>query len=271
MATIYEPKGKAREYSPLALNPYLGCNHACKYCYVPGIRRCSPEQNLNIIEKHNFIDDLKKDARNLKDRNQQVLLSFMSDPYNSLEPEKKLTRKSLKILLDNRIPCAILTKAGTKALGDMDIFKLFGKSIQVGATLTLENDKDSFFWESGAALPSDRIEMLKQLKENGIKTWASFEPVIDPVQSVNLIKKVIDYVDIFKIGKLNNIYSEIQNKINWQEYLKTIVSILRSYNKAFYVKYDLRRICPEVKLFGNEVLQDEHNSLPFNKRHETLF
>ena len=33
MSLIYEPKGKAREYSPLALNVYSGgCDHACRYC-----------------------------------------------------------------------------------------------------------------------------------------------------------------------------------------------------------------------------------------------
>ena len=35
MSVIYTPKGAAREYSPLALNLYLQCTHACKYCYAP--------------------------------------------------------------------------------------------------------------------------------------------------------------------------------------------------------------------------------------------
>ena len=39
MSIIYEPTGKAREYSPLAANFYDGCDHGCKYCYAPGIRR----------------------------------------------------------------------------------------------------------------------------------------------------------------------------------------------------------------------------------------
>lgn len=36
--TIYEPSGKAREYSPLALNLYKGCDHGCNYCYVPDMK-----------------------------------------------------------------------------------------------------------------------------------------------------------------------------------------------------------------------------------------
>jgi DNA repair photolyase len=38
MQTIYEPKGKAREYAPLALNLYESCPHGCKYCYKEGMR-----------------------------------------------------------------------------------------------------------------------------------------------------------------------------------------------------------------------------------------
>lgn len=35
MKIIYEPKGAAKEYSELAVNLYLGCNHGCKYCFAP--------------------------------------------------------------------------------------------------------------------------------------------------------------------------------------------------------------------------------------------
>ena len=34
---IYEPKGRAREYSPLAANLYRGCGHGCIYCYAPAV------------------------------------------------------------------------------------------------------------------------------------------------------------------------------------------------------------------------------------------
>jgi len=35
MAVIYEPKGMALEYAPLACNLYRGCQHGCRYCYAP--------------------------------------------------------------------------------------------------------------------------------------------------------------------------------------------------------------------------------------------
>ena len=53
MSIIYQPKGKAREYSPLAANLYLGCNHGCKYCYAPSIR-FQTRQDFKIIESKGY-------------------------------------------------------------------------------------------------------------------------------------------------------------------------------------------------------------------------
>lgn len=262
-STIYEPRGKAREYSPLALNPYSGCNHGCRYCYVPPIRRLTAKENLKVNARPDFLRSVKREAERMTDRSKQVLFSFMSDPYNELEAIEGLTRGCLQILLDNRIPVSILTKAGTKALVDMDLFKKFGRSIQVGATLTFSNDDDSRFWEPGAAEPFDRLEMLEALHREGIKTWASFEPVIDPLQSLELIENGLPWIDIYKIGKLNNAFPDIEKEICWPDFLEAAIRVLRKNKKAFYVKYDLRRACQGVKLYGNEVLQDEHNTPPF--------
>ena len=40
---IYEPKGAALEYAPLAANLYSGCVHGCRYCFVPGVMRKTRE------------------------------------------------------------------------------------------------------------------------------------------------------------------------------------------------------------------------------------
>jgi hypothetical protein len=95
------------------------------------------------------------------------------------------------------------------------------------------------------------------LHDNGIKTFASFEPVIFPDQSLNLIKQSLGYVDVYKVGKINN-YNGIDKTIDWKDFLEKAVSILRESGKAFYIKHDLRQAAPSVRLYGNEVLPDEH-------------
>jgi DNA repair photolyase len=63
MSLIYSPKGKAGEYSPLAVNIYNGCNHGCFYCYVPKILGVYSKDYVHseLSEKNNFIDNLKKE------------------------------------------------------------------------------------------------------------------------------------------------------------------------------------------------------------------
>lgn len=257
MPVIYEPKGKAREYSPQALNLYLGCPHRCKYCYAPGALQrsrenyfCKPEPRKGVI------DSLFKEAKRAK--KEQILLSFIGDAYSDTLDNNKVTRQALEILLEAKLPVAILTKSGTRCLKDTDIFKEFGEHLQVGGTLTFNNKKDSMEWESGAALPEERIKMLKDLKASGIRTFASFEPVIDPKQSLELMEICLPYIDTYKIGKINN-FQGIDKAIDWEKFLSSVVELLRGHKKPFYIKYDLRMAAPSVKLYGNEVLCGEHN------------
>lgn len=230
MGCIYEPSGKAREYSPLALNIYNGCDHGCQYCYVKNIiadaRTPKP--------KFNLLSDLEKDAK--KGVNAQVLLCFMSDPYCNLEMETGLTRKALEILNRYDVPVSILTKGGSRILRDLDIIKSFA-SIKVGATLTFDNPKDSLEWEPGAALPQDRLNMLKRMHEEGIKTWVSIEPVISPKQSMTMIALSLPFVDQYKIGRWN--HDKRAESTDWAKFGSSAVELLRAYGKQFYVKDDL--------------------------------
>jgi DNA repair photolyase len=261
---IYTPSGKAREYSPLALNLYTGCNFGCKYCYAPRIRRKTREDYNTVVQRKEIIKKVKKSAEKHKNSSEPVLLCFMHDPYLDMEIEEEITKKTLEIFLEKKIPVSILSKAGTKVLRDIDLFKKFGKSIQVGATLTFINPKDHIEWEPNSATPENRIYALQKLKKNGIRTWASFEPVIDINQSLELIKRTVDFVDVYKVGKLNN-YKGIDKKINWSDFLSDVVNILRREDKRFYIKKDLREAAPDIRLYGNEVLMDEHNPEPFEE------
>ena len=262
MSVIYEPSGKAREYAKLACNLYTGCNHGCLYCYAPAIRRMTRDQYLLPTPRRNIIKEFEKDCKKYYNTEKAVLFNFMTDPYNSMESELRFTRECLKIALKHRIPVKILTKSKT-VLNDIDVIKKFGDHISVGMTLTFDNNGDSKKWEPEASLPFERVETLKTLFDNNIHTWASFEPVVDPLQSINMIIKSLPYVNHYKIGKINN-YQGLDKKIDWEWFLNHSIGILREH-KPFYVKYDLRKAAPLVNLHGGEVLADEFEPEPFIK------
>jgi len=239
MSIIYKPKGKALEYSPLAANLYKGCSHACKYCFAPRITHTdanvftSPEY---IRPRPNVIEQLKKDAVKYRGTDKNVLLSFTTDPYQPINDELGLTREALKIFNDNNIPVTILTKGGTRACKDFDIL-IKNPQNAFSVTLTTDDPAESFNWEPGAAPPYSRMESLRIADSQGIKTWVSFEPVINPDAVIRMIYRTHSYVDLYKVGKLN--YHHKAQTIDWQKFLFRVETELDKFQKERYIKKDL--------------------------------
>ena len=242
MSGIYQPTGAAREYSPLALNYIKGCDHGCVYCYVPimmkKFNRNYVHSEVYIKEEAKLLKELESSMKKFANSPVQVFLSFLTDPYSHFNNETKLTRRVLEMLLHYKIPVSILTKGGKNCLQDMDIYKKFGKNIQIGASLTFTSDDDSKKWEKNGALPNDRFSTLKTLHDSGIRTWASMEPVIYPDQSLAIMELTHNYVDFYKIGKLNH-FRKHEDKFDWTKFLNDSIEVMRRNNKDFYIKKDL--------------------------------
>ena len=256
---IYEPKGRAREYSPLALNYFKGCDHGCAYCYVPGMmtRFNADYKHNKVVAPSSFIE-LEKSAKKFQGCEKQILLSFTGDPYCNTENGE--TRQVLEILLKYDHKVAILTKNPEKALKDGDLMLKFGDRIKIGTTLTFSQIADSKKWEPGALAPKKRIAALREFANQGVKTWASFEPVIIPYQSLVLIEYVADFIDHVKVGKLNN-YKGIDKEIDWSLFLSNTVEVMRiaKMNDRFYIKKDLQAFNKGVHLSENETNEDYLN------------
>lgn len=265
MSVIYEPRGKAREYSPLAANFYSGCDHKCRYCYAPSIQFKTRDEYSNVSPRKNIVSLFEADAKKLPFCQRQILFNFMGDPYCTANNEHGVTRQCLEIALKHRLPIAVLTKGGERCLTDLDVFKKFGEHIKVGATLTFRDPELGDQWENGAALPEGRIKALETLHKNGVKTWASFEPVIDPAESLRMIKDTLHCCDEYKIGKLNN-FEGLDKQIDWTSFLNEAVIILRGALKRFYVKNDLRRAAPSIELTEMETTADLHCVPPWNEQ-----
>lgn len=240
---IYRPKGRALEYSPLALNHYLGCDHECTYCYNrfrwpiddARIRKIDIDVLRSEITENNYTD--------------QILLSFIGDPYCHAEMSSYWTRDILKLLFSKMMKVAVLTKGGTRCLRDLWLFDRHKHQVKVGATLSFISDDVAAVHEPNSAPPSERIAALRALHESGIRTWVSVEPVLDTMEALIAIKAVAPYVDEFRIGKLNH-DKELEAKIDWQDFLERVVSILEPHKdyRVVYIKTDLREAAPDVDL-----------------------
>jgi DNA repair photolyase len=239
MPIIYEPRGKAREYSALAANLYKGCAHACSYCFAPAATftdRSKFSDASYIRERPGALAQLAKDAEKLAGSRELILMSFTSDVYQPAEKELKLTRQALQIMERHNLRPQILTKAGLWAIKrDVD---LLAKANGVwAATLTTDDPAESLAWEPGAALPADRIAALKFAKAAGLETWVSFEPVINPDAVLRLVDQTHDFVDLYKVGKLN--YHPHTKTIDWGQFLDRAEAKLDEHGAARYIKIDL--------------------------------
>lgn len=237
MGVIYQPAGRAGEYSHLAVNLYVGCNHRCVYCYGKDVMR-NPDFHKIQAVRNGVIEKLAKEAPDYARTDERVLLCFACDPYQLLDEEEKVTRAAIEILRANDVPFQVLTKGGMRAARDFD---LYGPYDAFGTTLTLLDEEQSRQYEPGAALPADRIAAIKLAKEKDIETWVSLEPVLDAKQSLEIIRQTHEFVDHFKIGTLNHISHKTLGleTPNWRDFGKKVIQLCREFKTDFYIKKDL--------------------------------
>jgi DNA repair photolyase len=235
---IYEPRGRAGEYAPLAVNLYRGCGHGCIYCYAPEVTFIDRREFIKATPRQGIIEKLEKDAPQaaLDGHKGNVLLCFTCDPYQPINDIHGLTRQAIEILHKNGFNVTILTKGGKRAERDFDLLR---PGDEFATTLTFLDKQKSRQWEPGAAIPEERIESLRKAHELGIKTWVSLEPVIEPAESIEIIRQTHTFVDLFKVGLLN--YHPRGKEIDWRKFLQECIAILKQYGCQYYIKKDLRR------------------------------
>jgi hypothetical protein len=238
---IYAPAGQAGEYAPLAANPYRGCGHACAYCYVPAVLKIKREEfDAGAVERPGFLANLQKDAKKYQSAGitEQVMLSFTTDPYHP--GDNRLTRATIKTLQAYGLGVQTLTKGGSRALRDLDLFRPSRDAF--ASTLTSLDDAFSLKWERGAALPSDRIETLKKFHEAGIFTWVSLEPTLDVESSLQIVRETHSFISLYKIGRVN--YLPMTKTTDWQDYTLRMIELCNALNVTHYIKKDLQQYLP---------------------------
>jgi len=239
MNVIYEPKGRAREYSELACNLYRGCTHGCRYCYAPACMRTTNEiWHKKAEPRARVLEMLEKDASRLRGDHRRILFCFLSDPYQPIERRSRLMRQSLTIIEKSKLRSQVLTKGSADLIiDDFDLMKKAGT--ELGVTLCFMDEETRKYWEPNASTVEERLSILKTAHMYGIFTWVSLEPVIDPIQALDVIRAAHPYVDFWKVGKLNHM-KEIEAKVDWRKFLSDVRSLLDGLNARYYIKDDLK-------------------------------
>lgn len=258
-SVVYEPKGQAGEYAPMSANLYRGCGHKCAYCYVPLVtKQPRPEFDAGAVLRGGIMERFAKDAAKYKAAggNEQIMFSFTTDPYHPGDTTP--TREALIILRNLDLGFCTLTKGGTRALRDIDLFRPDRDAF--ASTLTSLDDAFSLKWERAAALPADRIEALRQFHKAGVFTWVSLEPTLDIESSLALVEATHEFVDLFKVGQANYL-KEITRTTDWKGYTHRMVDLMQRLGVAHYIKKDLQPFLPDGYVNPLRV-QQHHGSTP---------
>jgi len=193
------------QISDYAVNPFVGCQHACVYCYAKFMKRFSGHKEAwgaFVDIKINAPELLAREV--LKKKAGRVWISGVCDPYQPLERKYRLTRKCLEILVEHGWPVTVQTKSPL-VLRDLDILKR-AADIEVGFTITTADERMRKIFEPGAPPIAKRIEALEKLRAEGVKTFAMIAPLLPGAEGLPaLLKKSAGHV---LVDRLNYHYAD---------------------------------------------------------------
>lgn len=189
------------------VNPYVGCQHGCRYCYAAGItfrfRRRQEEWGEFLDVKVNAVDVLGREVR--RRRVGKVYMSSLTDPYQPVERKYGLTRKILEILVGKGFPIIIQTKSNL-VTRDIDILKR-NSSNEVGVTIVTMDENVRKDFEPFSSSSEERLEAVRLAKENGLKTYVFFGPILPFLSDIDVESLLVRFkeaeVDYVYVDRLN--------------------------------------------------------------------
>lgn len=182
------------------INPYVGCPHKCVYCYAEYMRKFTGHEEAwgDFLEVRYCPVPLKP----AKLFRTHVLISSVTDPYNPYEKQYGLTRSLLKQLQTCQAYVHILTKSPL-VTRDMDILKTL-PDCTVTFSFSSADDTVRELAEPLAGRVEDKINALKVLHENGLKTAVMVAPMLPELTDWKaIIAHTRPYTDSYTFDSLN--------------------------------------------------------------------
>lgn len=200
------------------VNPYIGCSHGCHYCYARFIKRfigISEKWGEFVCAKINAPSLLKEEVK--KRKRGEVWISGLSDPYQPLERELKITRKCIEILFSEGWDVHIQTKSFV-ILDDIDLLKSY-KNVDVHFTLTTADEEIRRIFEPKAPPVEERINALARLHKEGVRTHVMIAPLLCGADG--LVEKIKDMVESVIVDRMNYHFADWVYKKYGIEWAKT--------------------------------------------------
>lgn len=190
------------------IDPCIGCEHLCAYCYA--LNRAETDWMQEILTYEDLAGQLGQELAGIQP--QSIYMGWNTDPYQPSEKVQRQTRLVLELLASKGHSACILTKSGLVAR-DVDLLVTIPSS-SAGVSLAFQDEQVRQLFEANAPPNEQRIGALEVLKEAGIRTYALICPVMPFLTGVRrLVGMVAAWVDTIWVYALS---METEEGRNWQ-------------------------------------------------------
>ena len=168
------------------LNPFSGCFFGCAYCYAAFFSHDAEKMNtwgywVNV--KENAVELLQKRLNRSPDAldDKLIYMSSVTDPYQPVEREVKLTRRILEVMADGHRPKLVVQTRSPDVTRDCDLFRQIednGGRVQVNMTVTTDDEDIRRTFEPFCPANPVRLAAIKRVQAEGIDTCITMTPLL---------------------------------------------------------------------------------------------
>jgi DNA repair photolyase len=196
------------------LDPYVGCEHRCLYCYTQNDCPVDWDHEIGIVP--DFISRLSDELAPIEA--QTVYMGMNTDPYQPVEAKYGLTRKALELMLQQGFSACVLTRSDL-VMRDLGLFKKMADP-SVGISVAFNDEATRALFETKTIPARDRIATLGRFKRQGIPTYALVCPVFPMITNIeDLITELGSCADTIWFYRLEMASEE---DANWQRILPVL-------------------------------------------------
>lgn len=166
-----------------SLNAYVGCPHACRFCYARAYHARFRERDVgagfdrNVEIRANFVERFYAELRRRPEGS--LAIGTATDPYQPIEGRYRLTRRCLEALVRYPMPTSIVTK-GTLIVRDIDVLRELDERTELTVYFSVPC-VDEDYWrkaEPGTPPPRQRLRALRALRDAGLDAAVLCAPLL---------------------------------------------------------------------------------------------
>lgn len=246
---ILNPNTTRIEYVDWNINPFVGCAHACSYCYArlidlrfKKVASRAEWHRPKLVE--NYMDLIEKKIH-LVGNDEEIFISTMTDVVSSDIHNQKVLRNIVIRLQDANLKYRILTKS-PNIVKDKEYLHYKKGLVGLSITTDINNRTGIKKWEPRTKSIFKRFEAIETLsKEKTIPIWISAEPFLPGTNFKNYIRDI----ELFSKESLMEI---VFGKMN---YVKNIDDLFDWKNAVYYFE-KFKQENPNIKVHYKSQFSD---------------